>query len=587
MRWKDYGIIFISLLLCCGLLYWADSRQDPIRKAREEMGLVMNPALENAPPSLAFATVAMGAFRGLVVDILWMRADKLKQDGQFFDARQLAEWITMLQPRFAAVWDFHAWNMAYNISVAIPNTQCQERWRWVKNGLELLRDKAIPLNPKSIILYRQLSWIFLHKIGDISDDCHRFYKSEMAMSVRSMLGENTNAIFEDLIAAPRTLEEAMADPEISQWVSALRAADPVFERDDKLAENYLSLRQNPDRYSQIVKDTLAKFKDTPGLKRFDSFARAAQIRQVWKMDVAYMHQLNKKYGPVRFEDPNTRDPLNWEHPAVHAIYWSAKGLELAGRPDQYRVDEKNTDRIIFHGLQQLYRGGSIILYAEKDGRTSIFLRPDVRMFDSCDQTWKMIIEKYESLEKGNPKAVRGGHKNFLENAVLTFYQAGHINKALTVYNDLRTRYPNDEQGYAIEDYKLPMAEFAKKRLQEEFQGLGIQDATEFIIMALQESYFRYAIGQDTEAANRETIANQAYQYYQSQRGLEEQGRVGLESMERIRYVAFIDFLNDPRYPEELRLALLGRIQAERPDVFEKIQQQESLLREQNSAGQPQ
>lgn len=587
MRWKDYGIIFISLLLCGGLLYWADRQQEPIRKAREDMGLVMNSALENAPPSLAFATVAMGAFRGLVVDILWMRADKLKQDGQFFDARQLAEWITMLQPRFAAVWDFHAWNMAYNISVAIPNTQCQERWRWVKNGLELLRDKAIPLNPKSIILYRQLSWIFLHKIGDISDDCHRFYKGEIALSVRSMLGENTNEVFENLIAAPKTLEEAMADPEISQWVSALRAADPVFVRDDKLAENYLSMRQNPDRYSQIVKDTLAKFKDNPGLKRFDSFARAAQIRQVWKMDVVYMHQLNKKYGPVRIEDPNTRDPLNWEHPAVHAIYWSAKGLELAGRPDQYRVDEKNTDRIIFHGLQQLYRGGNIILYAEKDGRTSIFLRPDVRMFDSCDQTWKMVIEKYESLEKSNPKAVRGGHKNFLENAVLTFFQAGHINKALAVYNDLRTRYPNDEQGYVIEDYKLPMAEFAKKRLQEEFQGLGIQDATEFIIMALQESYFRYAIGHDTEAANRETIASQAYEYYQSQRGLEEQGRMGLESMERIRYVAFIDFLNDTRYPEPLRLALLERIKTERPDVFEKIQQQELLLRQQNPSEQPQ
>ena len=102
----------------------------------------------------------MGAFRGLIVDILWMRADTLKQEGKFFDAKQLAEWITTLQPRFAQVWDFHAWNMAYNISVAIPNTQPEERWRWVKNGYELLRDRAIELNPKSILLYRSLSWIF-------------------------------------------------------------------------------------------------------------------------------------------------------------------------------------------------------------------------------------------------------------------------------------------------------------------------------------------------------------------------------------------------------------------------------------------
>ncbi len=77
-------------------------RLDSISSARQEMGLVSNEPLENAPPSLAFATVAMGAFRGIVVDILWMRADKLKEKGQFFDAKQLAEWISILQPRFAA-----------------------------------------------------------------------------------------------------------------------------------------------------------------------------------------------------------------------------------------------------------------------------------------------------------------------------------------------------------------------------------------------------------------------------------------------------------------------------------------------------
>ena len=79
----------------------AAGRLDSIRQTREEMGLVSvkSELGENAPPSLAFATVAMGAFRGLVVDILWMRADRLKDEGHFFDAKQLAEWITILQPR--------------------------------------------------------------------------------------------------------------------------------------------------------------------------------------------------------------------------------------------------------------------------------------------------------------------------------------------------------------------------------------------------------------------------------------------------------------------------------------------------------
>ena len=143
MRLRNTIISLLCVLMAAAFLISGSMQLDDINVARKELKLVSNEPLENAPPALAFATVAMGAFRGLVVDILWMRADKLKEEGQFFDAKQLAEWITVLQPRFAAVWDFQAWNMAYNISVAIPKTQPAERWKWVRNGYELLRDKGI------------------------------------------------------------------------------------------------------------------------------------------------------------------------------------------------------------------------------------------------------------------------------------------------------------------------------------------------------------------------------------------------------------------------------------------------------------
>jgi hypothetical protein len=589
MRQRDYGIIILCLAISGGMFYLASIQQDPIRKSREKMGLVMNAALENAPPSLAFATVAMGAFRGLVVDVLWMRADKLKEEGQFFDAKQLAEWITMLQPRFATVWDFHAWNMAYNISVTIPNTQCQERWRWVRNGYELLRDKGIPLNPKSIILYRQLAWIFIHKIGDIADDCHLYYKKELALSMRSLLGDNTSVMFGELADAPQTMQDALKDEQTAQFVAALQKADPAFTQPEKLAEQYLALRQTPNRFPSQVFAVVDQFRDSPGLKRFDVFARAYQIRNLWKMDPAYMQKMNQTYGPVNLNDPNQREPLNWEHPAVHAMYWAARGLEFAGRPEQYRVDEKNTDRIIFHGLQMLYRTGKTTIYTTKDGQNSFFMRPDLRMFNSCDQIWKKVIEKYESLEKGNPKAVRGGHKNFLENAVMSFYQAGHVNHALRIYKELIIRYPKDEQGFEIEKYKLPMIEFVKLQLKDEFTGLGIQDATEFILMILREGYFRYAIHDDDEAAGREKMGQEVYTMYQKENSGEAY-RLGLPSMELLRYMAFMDFLNDPEYPQELRMNLLGRIQVERPDLFEKLKKQEQQyfeeLRKQQQKEQP-
>ena len=196
MQTRDKIVWLVSLVVAVGLLWVAGAQIDPINTMREDMGLVSNPALENAPPSLAFATVAMGAFRGLVVDILWMRADSLKEAGQFFDAKQLADWICTLQPRFGAVWEFQAWNMAYNISVAIPASQPEQRWHWVRSGYELLRDKGIPLNPRNMQLYRELGRIFQHKIGDISDDCHKYYKMQLAYELNLVIGGATTWDFE-------------------------------------------------------------------------------------------------------------------------------------------------------------------------------------------------------------------------------------------------------------------------------------------------------------------------------------------------------------------------------------------------------
>ena len=100
MRLRDITILFVCIVLAAGLLIAAGMQLDPINRQRQDMGLIIDTP-ENIPPSLVFATIATGAFRGLVVDVLWMRADRLKDEGQFFDARQLAEWITILQPRFA------------------------------------------------------------------------------------------------------------------------------------------------------------------------------------------------------------------------------------------------------------------------------------------------------------------------------------------------------------------------------------------------------------------------------------------------------------------------------------------------------
>ena len=142
--------------------------------------------LRNAPPLLAFNTVVLGGFRGLIADILWLRLSYLQDEGRYIELVQLADWITKLEPRASQIWAFHAWNMAYNVSIMMPTPA--DRWRWVRNGIELLRDEGIPLNPGDRRLYQELAWTFQHKIAGRSDTAHPYYQAQWRDIMTELVG---------------------------------------------------------------------------------------------------------------------------------------------------------------------------------------------------------------------------------------------------------------------------------------------------------------------------------------------------------------------------------------------------------------
>ncbi len=613
MRTRDYVIVFAGLAAAAGLLFAAEAQLDSINAQRQALKLVVNPPTENMPPSLAFATVAMGAFRGLVVDILWMRADKLKEEGQFFDARQLAEWITVLQPRFAAVWEFHAWNMAYNISVAIPATQPEQRWRWVRNGYELLRDKGIPLNPRSIQLYQEMARIFQHKMGGVADDAHEYYKLQFAEEIGPLLessdnglGRDDNRYFEALIQAPQKWSQIAGDPNVAVFLQALRAADESFTSDEDFVRSYMVLRQEdgrrttenggqktegapatPSKLTPKAFAVLEAYRGSAALKRFDLFAKAYQLRHVWKLDPAELQKVSQTYGPIDFQDPNKHFPMDWRHPDSHAIYWAMKGLEIARQDQSREIDmhEVNTDRMVLHSLQNLFRYGKIMILQgleEEDQnaqansaatpssegrypklRKDIFLAPDPRIFDSYEKAYRTVFAKY-GQDRGRNESFANGHRNMLKNAVLVFYQAGLRTQATKIYNLLRKQYP-------LEEFKVSLEQFAQNRIVEELDGLGITDASEQITSLLMSAYMLYAIRDDDAAAANEQLAQQIWNRYRNSVG-GEKGRVGLRPIRDLRFNVIVQFLNTDAYPLYIRQGLLDRIKLERPELLKELEQ---------------
>jgi hypothetical protein len=174
------------LLLAALLVIVSATCQRLMNHQRAGLGLTRVAPLENAPPVLAFTTVALGGFRGLIANALWIRANDLQQEDKFFEQVQLSSWITKLEPHFTQVWLVQGWNMAYNISVKFRDPY--DRWRWVQRGIELLRDDGLRYNPKEPLIYRELAWFYQHKIGQNLDDAHVIYKFELGHEMQRVLG---------------------------------------------------------------------------------------------------------------------------------------------------------------------------------------------------------------------------------------------------------------------------------------------------------------------------------------------------------------------------------------------------------------
>ena len=214
-------------LLAGALLFGAGRTQQALNRDRATLGLTRAEVLDNAPPALVFTTVALGGFRGLISNFLWMRANDLQQDDKFFEAAQIADWITKLEPTYAQVWQFQAWNMAYNISVKFKENapgDFHDRWNWLEHGIDLLRDDGLRYNPNNVAIFRELGWLFQHKIGQNLDDGNQYYKAKWAIEMEPFFGvEGTNF---DRLLHPRTAADFQ---QLSVFTNRYKL-DPAFAK---------------------------------------------------------------------------------------------------------------------------------------------------------------------------------------------------------------------------------------------------------------------------------------------------------------------------------------------------------------------
>jgi len=606
MRRGRLTSIFLGLM-SVGFLIAAAALLEPIYSLRKEYKLQSGNPLKDKQISaeLRLPPVVLFTFRALAIDYLWIRAEKLKDEGQYFDALHLARMICALQPNLASVWDFQAWNMAYNISVTLPTPQ--QRWNWVRAGYELLRDKGLLYNPNNLKIYRSLAWTFQHKIGAVSDDYHRYYKLQLALDMTPLLmplnSKEINSVQD--IAAMAEIEsdwdKFKSDPKVAELLDKIRKAEPKFSDRDKLFDGLLKIRMNPTDYAPALHQVLADNRYNPALKNLDVFIRARELRARWKFEPKRMAEINKKYGPIDYQKEDTHISMDWRLPWTHAIYWAVRGLESAETKTGF--DVLNLYRIVYHCLQELYHYGNlqILAYAEpsqpkpagsvrevqdapQNVKLMLFNSQDLRMFPVAYQATLDVLKVYEDAGDRTQTGVKDASAYLCRAGISSFYLAGHRRLAQKYYDQLRRRDPTNK------DYHVSVDAFIRADMKEEIETITPKDASDYIISLLRDSYYRFAIGDDENATIRENWALQVHKamLLQHPASEDETMRMTLRPFRELRRLALMDFLNDPLANPSIKGMMLTRIKNFDPALFDQVMAEwEKQKRSKKSPGQSQ
>ncbi|MCF7958651.1 MAG: hypothetical protein K9M57_09415, partial [Phycisphaerae bacterium] len=572
---KFWSTLFI-LLLGVGLLGLAATRLGPVNALRGDYELENTDPFANSEEAveLRIPMVALSAFRTLAIDYLWIRADELQMEGQYFDSLHMARLICKLQPQLPSVWEFQAWNMAYNISVAMPIPE--ERWEWVRAGFELLRDEGLKFNPESYKIHHYLAWIFQHKIGGITDDHHRYYKRRMAEELSPYLTPiyvpmMYKGIYEDIevmAQMPNDWAKILANPKVAQLVEKIKQVEPKFTSDKKMRDGLFSLRLKPGEFSAELKTLIGANIENPAFQIVDWFIRAEALKRDWNLDPALMHKINFAYGPKDFSNESKHYSLDWRTPYVHAIYWAMHGLQFS--EGELSFDTLKLKRVVYHSLQDLYYYGNLqvlpiqthvsqrkkgqeLIDAPEEIGLMVFNSQDLRMFPIAYQATLDLLLSYTSRGEKIPGGVGHGSANLCRSGIESLYLAGHVDHAQRYYNHLKKIAPDNK------DYQQPLVDFVRMEMREEIQNISPKNAANYMLDYLRRSYASFAVGDDDNSYLYEAYATQVHEEFLKQFPDEEDriNRTSLRPFDEMRWRALMDFLNDQMVNPAIKNTFLG------------------------------
>lgn len=425
--------ILLLILIGCfltGTFYSGNVLQQKYQ-SREDISVS---SLENMPPWIAFSSVALGGFKSLLVNTLWVRIFDLQENDRYFELLQMSDWLTDLQPDMTNTWKFQVWNISYNVLARF--TKPKDRYRWLKQGIRLLRDKAIFYNPKNVELYNELALLYELKMSLDHDVYHLSYKKLWAIDMIRLFG-GAVIDFDKYLSLPTNLIEVTSKPENMKLLSQLEDVDFNFPQDFES----LLFEGKPLTTKQL--SVIRNYYDA--FMELSHFLRREKIQNEYKLDIAFMQSLEQKHGN-----------LDWRLPYAHAVYWSSQAVKIADR---------ESDTPFYYGERALYQSLSLGIfngYFEMWEDGSVFILPNFDLIMPLKDHFIAVGEKCGF------DFIKAPFRYFLEDSVVMLYLKGDKAESLMLYEDLRSRFGG---------YKQDILKFVITKMMAE---AGIKNKDEFM-----------------------------------------------------------------------------------------------------------
>ena len=456
-----FGVAFLFLYISLNFLSQAQKER--------ALSLPEEKILQKLPPEIVFTTILLGGFRGILVDFLWMRAQKLQEEGKYFELVQLSDWIGLLEPKIPQIWIFNAWNLSYNISVEFPTPK--ERWNWVYQGIKLLRDRALKYLPHSPEIYRELSWIYFNKISSSIDEFSAYYKRAWAKIMQDALGDMT---LDEIISSP-SYQSLIKDKEVEKLVTSFQNKGiDIFKDWEKISK---------DNFSSLPKEMKIYLK-TPTFRKLEAYLRGKLLRERFKLIPEDMKELEEKYLS-----------LDWKSAPAHALYWIEEGKRKSSMRD---IDYQ---RMVYFSLNHLLERGRIDF--RKVGKEEIMIiSPDLAVAPVLNNYYEEILK---DLPENVSSGVKSSHKDFLRKVILLSYTTHNLSYVNRYFKYLRKRYPEEVGRLTLQGYLY------RKFLETVKEGTE-SEVSNLLFGILYQSYWYLGVGESERYLGLTSLARIIYNH---------------------------------------------------------------------------